>query len=103
VISCHFRWVTFFFLIVSVRIRYRSHGHPTGYWAVPFFSGTRNRSDVNGSDTGRKLLPTSVYISGRFRCNPVWKRWEVTGIDLVSSRFRQDPDDGTIDLDNERR
>jgi hypothetical protein len=45
-----------------------------------------------------KLLPSSVYISGRFRCNPNRKRQELAGIDLVSSRFRQDPLDGTIDL-----
>ncbi len=39
-----------------------------------------------------------MYISGRFRCNPYRKRQELAGIDLVSSRFRQDPLDRTIDL-----
>jgi hypothetical protein len=45
-----------------------------------------------------KLLPSSVYISGGFRCNTHRKPREVTGIDLVSSRFRPVPDEGTIDL-----
>ncbi len=39
-----------------------------------------------------------MYISGRFRCNPYRKRQELAGIDLVSSRFRQDPLDETISL-----
>ena len=45
-----------------------------------------------------KLLPTSVYISERFRSNPYRKRREVPGINIVSSKFRKDPDDGMIDL-----
>ena len=43
-----------------------------------------------GKNPAGKLLPTSVYISGRFRCNPLGKRREGTGIDLVSSTFPQD-------------
>jgi hypothetical protein len=35
-----------------------------------------------------KLLPKSVYISCRFRFNPVWKRQEFNGTDLVSCGFR---------------
>ena len=75
---------------------------PAGYRDFPCFF---RHPEVIGNERFRYgknptgiLLPRSGYFSGRFRCNPGWKRRECTGIDTVSSRFLQDPDSGTIDL-----
>jgi len=86
-----FLWDTVFFLY-----------DPAGYRDFPCFF---RHPEVIGNERFRYgknptgiLLPRSGYFSGRFRCNPGWKRRECTGIDTVSSRFLQDPDAGTIDL-----
>jgi hypothetical protein len=47
---------------------------------------------VDGSGTGK------FRRENCFHSNPYRKRQELAGIDLVSSRFRQDPLDGTIVL-----
>ena len=71
------------------------------FFEFPVLSG-RKRSEIIGKESEKVptgiLLPSSVYISGRFRSNPYRKRREVAGIDLVSSKIWQDPADGTIDL-----
>jgi hypothetical protein len=51
-----------------------------------------------GKITAGILLPCSVYISGRFLCDPAWKRSESTEKITVSDRILQDSVTDIIDL-----
>ncbi len=99
-------WHSVSSVIVSGHFRADTMMIPYRSWRILrhslFFAGSRNRSDVAGSSTGKFRRENCFHLPCIFPAGSVviltGKRQESAGIDLVSSRFRQDPLDGIIDL-----